>query len=866
MEKSELACLRSVLLNDSSGFDSDEWNSAVERLILDGSEEALHIVSQAIKANRGKVATDVVTNCVRRLADAGHADAVYYLWLIDRDPRITALLTEGGWKSDFASCTRVFSWLESGKLDELKAGVADVVAPLIDAAETGESIIRDNAVQCLEELSRREAVDELCARWLQSRSPLLDRLIRDCRYVAENTSSVRVFSALAAGRTALLTDEGPDALEPLLAACKDSDAFISESAKKCLYDLRNPDAIDAFCDCWAQNRNPELGDVILQAGYVALRPIDSRVLSALKADKVDALSHDATSELLHPLIRAAEDDDPEISIRAATLLEEVLQASDARETLCSLVVEHGSSLAQAIALEKGCEPSDTKDLALFYFLTEQWDNYEALDFDMSMLREAYERGGKQLRARIAQRARRAGRLELVELVSGARHKRHMGEMTSREWEVTFTIVDGRQDWETMWRFVQSAPAVWAVRALGRLGEVGWLPAAEGDRNGFADLSRLAKHCDSEAPILGVMDRPMASFKAHGGRVTALIVSSYFERTLATGSWDRTTRIWSMPEGKPLETLRGPVDPVTCLAATADGAIMAGGCGADRNVILWNMAEAIPFAVLPGHEKGVACLAVSPDGRYLAAGGHDKSCRLWRLRDRKLSTRLTGHERSVRCAAFSPDGSILATSSDDRTIRLWSVPDGEALAVLSGHTRAVRSLVFSPAGRMLASGGSDDDVILWEMPGGRLIRRLHGHTDVVGALAVSGDGRVLASGSHDRTVRLWILPDGKAWGTLEEHSAAVTSLATDPESRVLVSGGHDCTVNMWNFQSGIFRRPTFREDLDRVESLQITSFDLGTQAWIDFLKGQMKWRWRFDIELDGSPTTIEVGEFDILVEV
>jgi len=125
--------------------------------------------------------------------------------------------------------------------------------------------------------------------------------------------------------------------------------------------------------------------------------------------------------------------------------------------------------------------------------------------------------------------------------------------------------------------------------------------------------------------------------------------------------------------------------------------------------------------------------------------------------------------------------------------------------------------------------------------------------------------VLASGSWDKTVRLWIMPQGKAWGMLQESAGPVTCLATDPESRMLVSGSHDSTVTMWNFQSGIFRRPTTREEMGRVEGLSRKPEDEGERSWLDFLLAQMRWRWRFDIEIDRTPARIEAGQFDIEID-
>ena len=209
--------------------------------------------------------------------------------------------------------------------------------------------------------------------------------------------------------------------------------------------------------------------------------------------------------------------------------------------------------------------------------------------------------------------------------------------------------------------------------------------------------------------------------------------------------------------------------------------------------------------------------------------------------------------------------MLATGGEDTVIRLWGVSGGEPLAALNGHHLTVRSLVFSPDGGMLISGGSDNCVLLWGIPSGELLKGLNEHSNVVTSLAVSGDGRVLAAASWDRTVRMWIMPEAKPWGTLEQHTGPVTCLATDPESRMLVSGGHDCTVVLWNFQSGIFRRPTIRQDMDRLESLVEQPSNANEQKWLDFLVAQMRRRWRFDIEVDRGASKIEVGEFDIEVE-
>lgn len=853
--------LFAVKSTDSS---TERWNAAVEELALADSPDALEVLARAVSTNDNIGLSDVVARVLGEVAARGTTDPIYEVWWATRHPRLTEMLVEEGWVVDFASHVRVARGLESGDLENLVKGGPDVVIPLVKATSDDRSHIRERALRCLNSLANADAIDALCNLWAENRSPMLREVIERREYVARMPAAAKLLTALTANRVEHVVQAGPEIAQPLVEACSDFDSNISSRAMRCLSKLENPPAVDALVEIWAHSRTPELDEAIVQAGYVARSPLMNRVLSALKCTRTDLIL-EIGSDLVHPVVVAIDDRDPVISERAKRFLDGVLEAGELQDALCRVVIEHGLPRAREIALKHACKPIDVRYRALFYFLTEQWGEYESLDFDMSLLSSSFEHGGKELRSRIADTARRSGRLELVELVAGVRHRRRMGEMTIREWEVTLAILDDRRDWVTMWRFAQSAPAVWAAGALRRLADVGWRPQRSEEMQGFEHLVRLSRELKDEAPILGMVDSPTAQFQAHGRRVSRLIVNSYFDRTLASASWDGTVRLWSMPDGKPLGSLAAHQHPVTALAASADGSILATGCGAEECVIVWKTSEGSPEKILPGHARGVSCLAMSPEGRLVAAGGYDGVCRLWRIRDGALLTEMPASHESLRCVSFSPHGELVATGGEDTMIRLWSVPSGDEVGQLHGHSMTVRALAFTPDGALLASGGSDNDVILWSVTTREAVARMKGHTNVVTSLAISGDGRILASAAWDRTVRMWILPEAKAWGKLEEHAGPVTCLATDPESRMLVSGGHDCTVVMWNFQSGVFRRPTTRLDMERIQYLSDQPVDSNEKSWLEFLLAQMKWRWRFDIELDGAPSRIEVGEFDIEVE-
>jgi RHS repeat-associated protein len=271
------------------------------------------------------------------------------------------------------------------------------------------------------------------------------------------------------------------------------------------------------------------------------------------------------------------------------------------------------------------------------------------------------------------------------------------------------------------------------------------------------------------------------------------------RLLASGSDDGTVRLWDAATGAPLRTLRGHTYVVTSVAFSPDGRVLASGSW-DRTVRLWDAATGAPLRTLTGHTGWVTSVAFSPDGRVLASGSSDRTVRLWDAATGAELRTLTGHTDWVRSVAFSPDGRVLASGSRDRTVRLWDAATGAELRTLTGHTDWVNSVAFSPDGRLLASGSDDFTVRLWDAATGAPLRTLTG--DRVSSVAFSPDGRVLASGSG-RTVRLWDAATGAPLRTLTEHTALISSVAFSPDGRVLASDylEADYTVRLWDAATG-----------------------------------------------------------------
>ena len=282
--------------------------------------------------------------------------------------------------------------------------------------------------------------------------------------------------------------------------------------------------------------------------------------------------------------------------------------------------------------------------------------------------------------------------------------------------------------------------------------------------------------------------------------------------LASGSLDRTVRLWDIREGTCLKTLHAHASGVGAVTFAPEGDTLASGSN-DYSVRLWDVYEGKSLKTLRGHTSEVLSVAFCRTGKTLVSGSNDYTVKLWDVREGKCLKTLQGHASGVLSVACCPTGETLASGSNDYTIKLWDVHEGKCLKTLRGHSQGVLSVAFCPTGETLASGSNDYTVRLWDVYEGKCLKTLYGHTSGVLSVAFApvhvsavapqelGVGKTLASGSIDKTVRLWDASTGQCLKTLQGHSHEVYSVAFSPDGSTLVSCSQDETIKLWDVGTG-----------------------------------------------------------------
>lgn len=278
---------------------------------------------------------------------------------------------------------------------------------------------------------------------------------------------------------------------------------------------------------------------------------------------------------------------------------------------------------------------------------------------------------------------------------------------------------------------------------------------------------------------------------HSGQIRAVAISPNGE-LIASGSADKTVKIWDLATGNLLHSLSGHANWVRGVAFSMDGKTLV-SCSADKTIKIWNAIAGNLIQTLVGHANGVSAVTISPDGKTIISGSDDGTVKLWELKTGNLLYTLTGHSGYVLSVAISPDGRTVACGCGE-IIRVWDLRGDDLIGDLTGHSGWVRSIAFSPDGHTIASGSEDSTIKLWQH--GKLLRTLDNQSSRVTAVAINPDGKTLINSSGDKTLKIWYLETGKLIDTLQGHSDAVWSAALAVDGQALASGSADNTIKIW----------------------------------------------------------------------
>jgi U3 small nucleolar RNA-associated protein 12 len=137
--------------------------------------------------------------------------------------------------------------------------------------------------------------------------------------------------------------------------------------------------------------------------------------------------------------------------------------------------------------------------------------------------------------------------------------------------------------------------------------------------------------------------------------------------------DSTVRAFDLVTLDPYMTFYGHKMPVLGLDISSDGLMLATG-SADKSIKLWGMDFGDCRRSIRAHEDSVLCVAFQPDTHYLFSGSRDGTLKYWDCDRFEYVASLEGQRGEVWSISVSCDGELVASASRDRLMRIWRRTD------------------------------------------------------------------------------------------------------------------------------------------------------------------------------------------------
>ncbi|KAF4603433.1 SCF ubiquitin ligase complex subunit cdc4 [Pleurotus pulmonarius] len=167
---------------------------------------------------------------------------------------------------------------------------------------------------------------------------------------------------------------------------------------------------------------------------------------------------------------------------------------------------------------------------------------------------------------------------------------------------------------------------------------------------------------------------------------------------------------------------------------------------DCTVRIWDIITGTCKWVLEGHTQKVYSVVLDPSRNQACSGSMDGTVRIWNLDNGNCQHTLIGHTSLVGLLGLSP--SYLVSAAADSTLRIWDPDSGELRHTLAAHTGAITCFQHD---EFKVLSGSDGTLKMWDIRDGTVVRDLL--TGITGVWQVVFEGRwcVAASNRSDSTV-------------------------------------------------------------------------------------------------------------------
>eukprot|EP00002_Diphylleia_rotans_P029508 TRINITY_DN6011_c0_g2_i4.p1 TRINITY_DN6011_c0_g2~~TRINITY_DN6011_c0_g2_i4.p1 ORF type:complete len:630 (-),score=156.63 TRINITY_DN6011_c0_g2_i4:102-1991(-) len=212
-------------------------------------------------------------------------------------------------------------------------------------------------------------------------------------------------------------------------------------------------------------------------------------------------------------------------------------------------------------------------------------------------------------------------------------------------------------------------------------------------------------------------------EGHLGSVSAVAFSKRSKTFCLSGSEDKTIKQWNISsacngKGSPefaipvAKTIIAHEKDINSIAIAPNDKIFASG-SQDKTCKIWSLPDMTLKGVLKGHKRGVWCVEFSPVDQVVATASGDQTVKIWSVKDYTCLKTFEGHLNSVLRVSFITKGMQLVSAGSDGLVKLWTIKTNECVDTFDSHTDKIWALAVHPDENVVVSGAGDSVLNVWK---------------------------------------------------------------------------------------------------------------------------------------------------------
>jgi WD40 repeat protein len=300
---------------------------------------------------------------------------------------------------------------------------------------------------------------------------------------------------------------------------------------------------------------------------------------------------------------------------------------------------------------------------------------------------------------------------------------------------------------------------------------------------------------------------------HYSEVTAVCYSPD-GKFIATGSKDKTVKLWRRSDGKEIRTFQGGISGIVRVEIDRQSSAVL-SVSEKGTVTVWDLNTGKVIFQRKPDKDNFTCASFHPDGTKIITGSRESYISVWDIVTGKKISDIRAIPRDLysekgfdypeaKSVSYSLDGKFIIAGVADYTAILWDAATGTEIRKFkkSGSTcsSCYIEAVLTPDNKYVISACSDS-VKVFNRETGEVVRELYGQGGKAESLCISADNRFVAAIEYG-VAEVW---DMKSWKlvlkTGDYSEKNIMAVALSPDGRELLAGNAKRTADVFLTEKG-----------------------------------------------------------------